>query len=100
MANAIATIQAAEVGKQINFTQNSNGPSFTGATCKLIVTNPSGKTNSYDCSIDPTDKFPLLVTTGLEFPTAGKYQIQLKYLLNGEVYFSPVQTISVLPNLA
>ena len=92
-------IQAAESGKLLNLTQSTGGVNFTNATCKLLVTDPTGVQKSYNCTIDPTNKFAQYLTTGLEFPVAGTFQVQLQYVNAGERYFSAVTNLKVLPNL-
>ena len=92
-------LQSSEVGKVINLTQPSGGITFAGASCHLLVTNPSGIQLSYLCTIDPTNKFAQYTTLGSEFPTAGSYQVQLEYQNSGEKYFSPVASLKVLANL-
>jgi hypothetical protein len=93
----VATLQTAEVGKQLKFTQNSLGPNFTGSTVELIVSN-AGVVNTYTC--DVSSGSPVYTTTGVEFPNAGtNYVIQLKYSLNSEIYYSAEGKVVVLPNL-
>jgi hypothetical protein len=95
-----ATLQAADVGKQIQFTQLAGSVNFTGATVTLYVLNiTTSTTTSYTCGIDPTNSFPVYTTVGTEFPTAGKYQLQLVYTNGGEVYHADVVTIQVQANL-
>lgn len=92
-------LQAAEVGKLINLTQPPTGINFLGATCHLLVTDPQSVQKTYLCTNDITNKFAQYVTLGTEFPTAGTYQVQLQYQAFGELYFSPVTPVRVLPNL-
>lgn len=95
----VLTLQAAEIDKQIIFTQGSNQPNFTGATVKAVITNPAGVKSSVTCSIDNQNR-PVLTTTGNEFPSAGTYSVQLEYDNNGpEKYYSPVVAFLIVANL-
>jgi len=94
----VATIQAAEIGKQFNFTQNSSGPNFTGSIVELLVSNSAGIVSIYTC--DVSSGSPIYTTTGAEFANAGSYVIQLKYTHDGEVYYSPEGKVVVLANLS
>ena len=98
MATSIASIQSNEVGKQLSFTQTSSAPNFTGATVSLLVTSPTNVETSFSCSV--VSSVPTYTTTGTEFPTAGKYSIQLKFVNGATKYYSSVATLTVLPNLA
>ena len=93
----VATVQCAEVGKQFNFLQNSSGPNFTGSTVDLLVLNSSGVLNTFQCDISTGT--PVRVSSGLEFPVAGSYIVQLKYTNGGEVYYSSEAKIVALSNL-
>lgn len=97
MAVPIATLQAAEIGRQLVFTQASP-PNYTGATVKLLVTPPGSTTaTQYTCAIVSNN--PVYTTLGTEFPTPGKYSVQLEMTATGEKYYSPSATVSVLANL-
>lgn len=82
--STIATVQAAAVGRSYNFKQPTNGDSLTGWTCRLDITHPVTKlTASHNLTVADDGSFCTLSTSGLEFPIAGKYTVQIWYSQGG-----------------
>ena len=103
---------AMEVGVQLVFDaqvlQPGHVPTLTGGSLSLTVLNlVNGRRASYPASVGTaatilgtayaTGAYGSYTTTGVEFPVAGAYQLQLVASFGGgtQVYKSPPQSINV-----
>lgn len=82
-------------------TANAGGPNMTGGTVTLKVKPASfaGTEVEYPGTVDSSGFNLLYTTTGVEFPTGGQYNIQLRYVNAGVDVCSPPRILNVAPRL-
>jgi hypothetical protein len=101
MATSLYTAQINQSGLQLNFVQPSGGVSFSGAVCNLLISDSAGNEQTKSCLIDPTNTFCYYVLEGSEFTASGpgNYNLQIQFMNNGDVLYSPITSLKVVGNL-